>query len=162
MSRVNVYAKADEYGYEKPELLGWFDPAKAEEFDEDTDWDGSNHISVATGSQFAHQSLYRTAKGRWVLHEWSQWQGSMPSWEFLGDNEAREWLLKNKRDEAVERFFGEIEEEKGPGRPSVGGAVHVRLGDLLPSIDAYAAKHGISRAEAIRQLVEAAITDAVS
>lgn len=154
MSRVNVYAKADEYGYEEPELLGWFDPEKAQQFDEDTDWDGSNHISVATGSQFDHQCLYRTAAGRWVLRNWSQWQGSLPSWEFLADTDAREWLLKNKRGEAVERYFGEIEEEKGPGRPGVGGAVHVRLGDLLPRIDAYAAKHEISRAEAVRRLAE--------
>jgi hypothetical protein len=161
MTRVNVYAAPEESGYgEKPELLGWFDPEKAEEFEEDRDWDGSNFISAATGSQFAHQSLYRTAGGRWVLHEWSQWQGSLPSWQFLADSRAREWLLENKRDEAAERFFGEVEEEKGPGRPEIGPAINVRLGNLLTAVDAYAEANGIKRAEAVRRLVAAGLVAA--
>ena len=159
MSRVNVYAKADETSYgEKPELLGWFDPGKAQEFGEDRNWDGSNFISAATGSQFAHESLYRTAGGRWVLHEWSQWQGTMPSWAFLTDSEARKWLIENKRDEAVEQFFGEIEDEKGPGRPGIGGAVHVRLGEgNLTAADRFAEADGITRAEWVRRAVESEI-----
>lgn len=40
------------------------------------------------------------------------------------------------------------------GRPVVGAPVNVRLGDdLLTKVDNYAAAEGISRAEAIRQLV---------
>ena len=41
----------------------------------------------------------------------------------------------------------------GPGRPEVGGAVHVRLGSLLPAVDKWAELEGVSRAEAVRQLV---------
>lgn len=41
------------------------------------------------------------------------------------------------------------------GRPAVGTPVNIRLGaDLLDQVDQYAAAEGISRAEAIRQLVQ--------
>ncbi|WP_142395248.1 ribbon-helix-helix protein, CopG family [Mycobacterium avium] len=40
------------------------------------------------------------------------------------------------------------------GRPEVGPPINWRPGELLPEIDAYAAENGISRAEAIRQLVQ--------
>ena len=151
MARVNVF---DECG----ELEGWFDEAKAEEFKEATRWDGSNHISIATGSQWDHQALYRTAGGRWVLHSWSQWQGRPETYRFVSDDKAREWLLKNEHDEAVEKYFGEIEEERGPGRPEIGPVIQVRLPeDLLTKVDAAAEKAGLSRAETIRQLLEGAL-----
>src|SRR5690606_26064843 len=59
MARVNVIDP------ETRELVGWFDDEKAERFAEDRDWNGSNWISVATGSQWHHEELYRTAGGRW-------------------------------------------------------------------------------------------------
>ena len=40
------------------------------------------------------------------------------------------------------------------GRPAIGGEVLIRLGDTLPAVDAYAETGGISRAEAVRRLVE--------
>lgn len=41
------------------------------------------------------------------------------------------------------------------GRPAVGTPVNIRLGDeLLAQVDQFAATEGISRAEAIRQLVQ--------
>ena len=43
---------------------------------------------------------------------------------------------------------------RGVGRPAVGGPVHVRLGDLLPDVDKWAAENAVpSRAEAVRLLV---------
>jgi hypothetical protein len=39
------------------------------------------------------------------------------------------------------------------GRPEVGRPVLVRLGGLLPAVDEFAASHGMSRADAIRELV---------
>lgn len=48
-------------------------------------WNGSNHISQATGSQWEHESLLRTAGGWWVLHRWSQWQGVSPTNRNVGD-----------------------------------------------------------------------------
>lgn len=62
---------------------------------EATRWDGNNHISVATGSQWEHETLYRSRKGRyWVEHE-SQWQGSTPHAEWISNHEAVRWLLAN-------------------------------------------------------------------
>lgn len=156
MTRINVTETTDDPCNSEETIqrvAGWFDLDKATAFEEDTEWDGSNRISKATGSQWNHQMLYRTAKGRWVLHCWSQWQGSTPSYEFIGDTDAREWLIAQREDEAVAKYFGDLEEERGPGRPEVGGAIHVRLGGLLPRVDAEAERLGVNRAEAVRRLL---------
>lgn len=60
---------------------------------EDTEWDGSNHISRATGSQWEHQTLYRSRRGRYYLVHSSQWQGSTPTAELLSDANAARWLV---------------------------------------------------------------------
>ncbi|HUX16828.1 MAG TPA: hypothetical protein VMW52_10175 [Phycisphaerae bacterium] len=41
-------------------------------YEEDTRWDGHNHISLNTGSQWAHQTLHRSRKGRYWLECSSQ------------------------------------------------------------------------------------------
>ena len=79
----------------------WFDYDRAQHFPEDTRWDGSNHISVATGSQWDHESLQRTASGWYVLHSWSQWQGSREAWTRVSDETAFDWLLKNGYEDAI-------------------------------------------------------------
>jgi hypothetical protein len=73
----------------------FFFTSKAQKFEEDTRWDGNNHVSLATGSEFDHEALYRTKKGLWVLHSWSQWQGSSDSWEEIDDADAARWLSLN-------------------------------------------------------------------
>lgn len=73
----------------------WFDSAAAESWDEDDWFNGSNRISVATGSQWEHQKLYRTARGRWILHCWSQWQGSRETYEVIPESQAHAWLADN-------------------------------------------------------------------
>jgi hypothetical protein len=109
--RVNIY---DRYDYETV-FVGWFDRTAARAFEEDEWWDGSNYISVATDSQWEHEELYRTAGGRWVLHSWSQWQGTRPGWEFVSDEAARTWLLRNHHDKAVIEFFGSLDAEADLG-----------------------------------------------
>lgn len=139
-------------------LVGWFDRAKAEEFREATRWDGSNHISLATGSQWDHEILYRTAGGRWVLYSWSQWDGRPDSYRFVSGYKAREWLLLNEEDAAVEKHFGEIEDERGPGRPEIGPAVLIRLPEeLLAEVDRRAEAEEVSRAETVRRLLGEAL-----
>ena len=83
----------------------WFDPKKAQRWEEDTRWNGNNHVSVATGSQWEHEELYRTPRGVWILHSWSQWQGSIPRYEITDDATARQWLIDNGED-AEEHFPG--------------------------------------------------------
>lgn len=152
MNRVNVYNP------ETRELVGWFDADAAEKFEEDTWFDGSNRISKATGSQFEHEALYRTKGGRWVLDKWSQWQGSRETYEFISDDEAREWLIAQNEDVAVERYFGELEDERGPGRPEIGPAIQVRLPeDMLAAVDSRADAEGVSRAEMVRMLLAEAL-----
>lgn len=155
MNRINVY-RYDEF--DGRTLEGWFNEDSATRYGEDTDWNGNNHISVNTGSQWHHEELYRTTKGRWVLGKYSNYQGTLPSYEFVSDERAREWLIHNHHDSAVKEHFGEVEEERGPGRPEIGPAVNMRFPqELLDRIDAAAKTDGVSRAEKIRRLVAAGL-----
>lgn len=139
-------------------FIGWFDRAKAEKFEEATRWNGNNHVSIATGSQWDHQALYRTAGGRWVLHGWSQWEGRPERYRFISADEAREWLLLNQEDGAVEKYFGEIEDEVGPGRPEIGRPIIAHLPpELTAQLDQMAERIGVPRAEVIRRLLTGAL-----
>lgn len=64
-------------------------------WDEGTRWDGNNHISLATSSQWDHQTLYRSRRGRYWIECTSQWQGSTPRAEWISFEEAARWLLVN-------------------------------------------------------------------
>lgn len=64
-------------------------------WDEDTRWNGNNHISVATGSQWEHETLYLSRKGHYYIEHVSQWQGSTPSARFVTEEEAAHWLVAN-------------------------------------------------------------------
>lgn len=74
----------------------WFNRKVAIKFQEQTRWNGNNHISRATGSQWEHEALYYTKSGRWVLNHWSQWQGSLESYTEIGLTEAVSWLVNNE------------------------------------------------------------------
>jgi len=74
-------------------------------WEEDTEWDGHNHISCATGSQWEHQTLYRSRRGRYYLESTSQWQGSTPSAEWISNEEAVRWLLGCAHLEATDKKF---------------------------------------------------------
>jgi hypothetical protein len=45
----------------------------------------------------------------------------------------------------------------GAGRPGIGSPVLIRLGGLLDEVGSYAARHGLSRADAVRDLVRAGL-----
>jgi len=79
----------------------WFNADKADKFYEGRDFDGSNHISRATGSQWEHETLYHTAKGKWVLYHWSQWQGSRDSYTVISDQDSYRWLIRNGHHDEV-------------------------------------------------------------
>lgn len=67
-------------------------------WEEASDWDGRNHISRPTGSQWEHQTLYRSAKGRYYLVHESNRQGTPPHAEFITPAQAAAWLTLNGRD----------------------------------------------------------------
>jgi len=78
----------------------WFDVSAATRFREKTHWDGHNHISVATGGQWAHEALHRTRTGRWILNRWSDWEGAHETWEIIADADAARWLICNGHEHA--------------------------------------------------------------
>lgn len=153
MAKITV---RDEHG----EVEGWFTEDKALKFTEDASWDGSNWISAATGSQWTHEDLYRTAGGRWVLHWWSQESGVLGGYRFIDEDDALKWLLANRyeEDDISKHFSRGIDEERGPGRPPVGDVVQVRFDPAkIKMLDALARDEETSRAEIIRRLVNAGI-----
>ena len=76
----------------------WFDVDQAQKWEEDTQSDGSNKISCATGSQWESEALYLTAAGAWVLNHWSQRQGSVETWGIVDADEAARWLIANSHE----------------------------------------------------------------
>jgi hypothetical protein len=86
----------------------WFDESKAEAFEEAAYFDGHNFISVATKEQWAHETLYRTKTGMYVLHRWYNLEHIPPTYELVDDETAHEWLLANDHADALPK---EIDEE---------------------------------------------------
>lgn len=79
----------------------WFDTNSAKQFEEDTYFDGHNFISKATGSQWDHETLWKTAKGSWVKQSWSQRQSDRETWEFIEEQEVAQWLIQNDHSDSV-------------------------------------------------------------
>lgn len=133
---------------------GWFDYDRVDIINGREYWDGNNQIDVHARSWGRHQYLLRTAGGRWVLEQTSDWEKEQTTYRFLDDEAAKVWLVANESDDELARYFPDAEDERGPGRPEIGAPVQVRLGELLAPVDAYAQNHCLSRAEALRVLVQ--------
>ncbi|NOX55293.1 MAG: hypothetical protein GXP27_12820 [Planctomycetes bacterium] len=87
------------------------DPERSErKWDEGTRWDGRNHISLATASQWEHEVLHLGRSGVWWIEHWSQWQGSTPSGRVVSARDACRWLLANDYDPDGEDFPDELAE----------------------------------------------------
>jgi hypothetical protein len=88
MSRQNII------DFEGGELVGWFDDSakNIKKFNENTFWNGNNHISKATGSQWSHETLYLTSKGTWVLNHAS---GHSDTYTRIDNEQAARWLVTN-------------------------------------------------------------------
>lgn len=67
-------------------------------WNEDTHFDGRNMVSNATGSQWKHETLYRSKKGRYYIEHDSQWQGDESFATWLTNEEAVAWLVLNGHD----------------------------------------------------------------
>jgi len=71
-----------------------FDTEKAKSYwSEASDWNGSNRISRMTGSQWNHETLYLSAKGRYYVVRTSDIQGRPDGMEILSPREATAWLI---------------------------------------------------------------------
>lgn len=60
---------------------------------EERDFDGKNHVSRATGSQWEHEELFLSSKGTFWLLESNDWQGLRSKARVLTPLEASRWLL---------------------------------------------------------------------
>jgi hypothetical protein len=75
------------------EFLGWFDDKSVKTlFEEDTWFNGHNHISKATGSQWVHETLYLTQKGAWVIGQTGNCRSKYTKVDKI---EAAVWLMQN-------------------------------------------------------------------
>jgi ribosomal protein S16 len=170
MTRVAVHRY--NHDNEPIEVVGWFDPESAEAIVESDPMTAERWADAMRRGQPAVgvvETLFRTEHGRWVHHggwrvdrrgRWIE-DGAeveprlrLPSqYRFFTDAEALDWLARNNASEQIAAHMPDLPEEKGPGRPEIGGLVQIRLGTLLSRIDAYADEHSCTRAEAVRRLV---------
>lgn len=143
MARTAVYAYDD---WKAPVRVGWFDPASTTAYralpspprrsaDGITEWT-------------APQVLHRTPAHEWVrVTEFDEPMGNKV--EYVSRAEAMDWLVSHGYDQAVTDVS-----TRGPGRPEVGGLVQVRLGDMLDEVDLFARQENLSRAAAVRSLIQ--------
>lgn len=76
-----------------------YDTASAvESWNEQTEFNGSSQVSLATDSQWNHEALHRTAKGRYFVHWWSDWRRPSDNLRPLTEIQAAEWLVRNRYD----------------------------------------------------------------
>lgn len=138
---------------EDGDTAGWYDADRAVVIPEERRWDGSNRISMATGSQWEHETLVRTAGGRWVLNRWSQWDGSVEQWVYVDDDAAREWLVRiggGRADAAIARYLPGTPDEVGPPGETPKRTIRVSDEVWQAASDAARAK-GTTVSELIRQ-----------
>lgn len=82
----------------------------SEVFEERTEWDGSNHVSVIAGGKHEHERLYQTHKGTWILMHWSDWQNNRESVVKVDEDSAARWLVTCHHWDAVaEKYQQELE-----------------------------------------------------
>ena len=155
MARINV-TETDHDGREV--VVGWFDPARAERFEEGERWDGRNSVSLATGSDREHETLYKTAGGRWVLGWSSAYASAQDRYRFAGEDEAREWLVRSEYPDAdIEAATGDPMPAE-MGRPEIGPQIKVRLSpETLARVDEMASTAGVSRSAWVRATIEGAV-----
>lgn len=172
MTKITVYRYDDEMN-SPAQAEGWFTLEDAEAMPEADPMTAARHAQAMRRGEPAlgvKETLYHTSQGRWVLK--TAWHiddcgrfvdnesavdprsgGGGPRYQFLNDADAIEWLRRNRYEDWIQQYLPELPDERGPGRPEIGGRVQVRLGHLLPAVDSYAADHRCSRAEAVRLLV---------
>jgi len=82
------------------------------EWDDKSEFDGRNMISIATGSQWRDATLYRSRKGRYYVEHRSRVQGEHDHAEWVSPQEAARWLLAQSIElpDDLKKFEAEIVE----------------------------------------------------
>jgi hypothetical protein len=103
MKRISI--TGNELGYGKG---AWFDADKAESYKENSYHDGNNWISKATHSQWEHEAIYVTKGGKFILNSWSNWQGSVETYELVSKEYAGSWFAaQDFQDDEIPEIFRE-------------------------------------------------------
>ena len=79
-------------------------------WEEGTRWDGNNRVSLTTGSQWFHQRLYRSRRGRYYIESTSNYERQAPSAEWVSNEEATRWLLANEHSPGDDNWPEELTE----------------------------------------------------
>jgi hypothetical protein len=74
----------------------WFDHDSATRYEEGSSWNGSNTISLATGSQWDHEWLHKTAGGAWILESYSARDSVVDRYDRVSASDAASWLVRNE------------------------------------------------------------------
>jgi len=84
----------------------------SQSWDEGLEWNGSNQISRATRSQWAHETLYRSRKGRFYKICVSNYADAHTHAEWVDDREAVVWMLVNEKvvPNELKHLVSEVEE----------------------------------------------------
>ncbi|MGH8469367.1 MAG: hypothetical protein ACREVY_10430 [Gammaproteobacteria bacterium] len=81
----------------------------SDQWEEKSEWNGSNHIGRSSGSQWHDQALYRSRKGRYYVEHRSRVQGQRNHVEWVSPEEAARWLIYN--DYELTQDLGHLEDE---------------------------------------------------
>ena len=89
---------------------GWFATAAAVQIAEDqTRWDGQNHVSIATGSAWTRETLHRTAGGAWVIEvDNRDGRGGTEigtTWRGITPTDAEDWLRRQGLHDLGDEWF---------------------------------------------------------
>lgn len=95
----------------------------ADHYSEAEYFNGSNHVSRATDSEWDHEALYveRGQTGVCVLHSWSQRQGTPDRYREISQTDAATWLAANGHDEAAAEMCARIKANTGRNPHAVNG-----------------------------------------
>lgn len=90
----------------------WFDSEKADYYEEGTWWNGSNHISLSTGSQWHHEAIFITPGKVYILKFSSQYQKVPTTYQQITKEEAAQWFIRNEYpdDSLPQEFKKEIKD----------------------------------------------------
>ena len=65
-------------------------------YEEERDWNGSNHIGRSSGSQWLYEHLHRSRRGRYYVETRSAIDAVAPWAEWVSPEAAARWLALNE------------------------------------------------------------------
>lgn len=140
--------------------LCWFEVERAQRYDEALNELPSPapgyviKISRATGEEQAHERLWLTDGGQWVLESWATTAGNCHhGFDRMAPDVARQWLIENEHDDVVTEVWGPVAPEYFTDDHEW-DTVTIELGDRTGQVIEFAASRGIDLDTAVSNLVD--------